>query len=166
MVYLPSIKGQVWIFDFFVAVLIFASTLIIYFDVYSDTTDTRETILEEMIETAKLSSSDLMSTGFPSNWTNATVQRVGLLTSDGKFDQTKMDQFLDMDPETGHSHLQLGTYHYFLFFEKPSGEVLTISGKNQSGEVPPPDSLVVQTTRLGVYAGDFIQARLLLWRIP
>jgi hypothetical protein len=167
MVRFSSTKtGQVWFFDFMIAVLIFVGTLTLYFNVKDDATDTRQLEFDDMIGRSKIATSDLMSEGYPTTWNSTNVTRIGLMDAQGRFDALKIQEFYSMGNSSVRTKLSLGPVHLFLYLARPNGTVLTFGGMNQTGEIPTSESMIVQTTRLGVYGSDFVQLKMLAWREP
>ena len=107
--------------------LIFVVALTIYF-VYTTNLSKEDTLLlNDIIFEAKLVSSSLVSEGYPSNWNNNTVKRIGLTDNNQRINKNKLRNFANL-PYT-HSKKILGTvYDYLIFFEDTNGTILNIGG--------------------------------------
>jgi len=126
-VLLISTKAQAWYTDFVIAMLMFAVTLTIYF-VYT-TNLSKEDIgsLNDLVSEAKLVSSSLVSEGYPSDWNNNTVKRIGLTDGNQKINSAKLRNFANLP--YNYSKKILGTvYDYTISFEDANGTTLNIGG--------------------------------------
>ena len=124
---LISTKAQAWYTDFIIAMLMFAVTLTIYF-VYT-TNLSKEDInsLNDIVSEAKLVSSSLVSGGYPSDWNNNTVKRIGLTDGNQKINTAKLRSFANLP--YNYSKKILGTvYDYTISFEDVNGTILNIGG--------------------------------------
>ena len=79
-----------------------------------------------MLTDAKAISSSLALSGYPVDWDNATVIRIGI-TDDQQLNATKIKLFQQLNYSS--TKKKFGTaYDYFIFFVNNSEDVLNISG--------------------------------------
>lgn len=124
---LISTKAQAWYTDFSIAMLMFAVALTIY--VVYTTNLSKEDIssLNDLVSEAKLVSSSLVSEGYPLDWNNDTVKRIGLTDNNQKINIVKLRSFSNLP--YNYSKKILGTvYDYTLSFEDTNGTTLNIGG--------------------------------------
>src|SRR3989344_8728978 len=83
-------NAQMWFMDFTIGIIIFSLVLITYYT-YTTNISKQDTIaLNDLVSDSKSVSSSLMLAGFPENWDNETVQRIGLTNNDQQADETKL----------------------------------------------------------------------------
>ncbi|MBI2653446.1 hypothetical protein HYX02_01410 [Candidatus Woesearchaeota archaeon] len=112
--------------DFGIALLLFIFTLVVYFSYTNNLQKQEQGELDAMISDAKLISSALALSGYPADWDNTTVVRLGLADQQ-KVNVTKVKNFKNYDYKT--SRRLFGTvYEYAVFFVNNKGEVLNING--------------------------------------
>jgi len=118
-------KAQAWYTDFAVALLLFIFTLVVYFSYINNVQREEKSGLDVVIKDAKAISSALVLSGYPINWTNETVIRVGL-ADDHKLNSTKLRAFKRLNYSITKKYF--GTiYDYFVYFVDKKGEVLNIN---------------------------------------
>jgi len=80
-----------------------------------------------VISNSKSVSSSLVSEGYPSDWNNNIVKRIGLTNNDQRIDKRKIIEFMKIN--YNESKKLLGTvYDYVLFFVNESEDVQNIEG--------------------------------------
>lgn len=157
--------------DFAIALLLFTFTLVVYFS-YTNNVQKQETgDLDAMLTDAKAISSSLVLSGYPANWDNTTVIRIGI-SDEQNINTTKIKLFKKYDYKN--SKNKFGTqYDYLIFFLSSKGEVLNINGACSIGDPlvnttfniksayyyqDPADSFLKdfmsQTFRADIYFGD------------
>ena len=111
--------------DFGIALLLFIFTLAVYLSYINNVQREGKSGLDVVIKDAKAISSALVLSGYPTNWTNETVIRVGL-ANDHKLASTKLRAFKRLNYSITKKYF--GTiYDYFVYFVDKNGEVLNIN---------------------------------------
>ena len=120
-----STKAQAWYMDFAIALLLFIFTLVVYFSYTTNFQKQEKGELDTMLTDAKSISSSLALSGYPINWDNTTVIRIGI-ADEQKINATKVKNFKKYDYKN--SKRLFGTpYDYIVFFVNDKGEVLNIN---------------------------------------
>jgi len=120
-----STKAQAWYADFAVALLLFIFTLAVYFSYINNVQREEKSGLDVVIKDAKAISSALVLSGYPTNWTNETVIRVGI-ADDHKLNSIKLRAFKRLNYSITKKYF--GTiYNYFVYFVDKKGEPLNIN---------------------------------------
>ena len=87
MIFKRNKKGQIWISDYTLSLLLFVAALFIAFKILLNGFTTNSTFVDLRADASKISET-FLSEGYPVNWTNNTVIKPGLLL-DGRLDITK-----------------------------------------------------------------------------
>ncbi|MBI2659506.1 hypothetical protein HYX05_05405 [Candidatus Woesearchaeota archaeon] len=118
-------KSQAWYMDFAIALLLFTFTLVVYFSYTSNFQKQEKGDLDSMLADAKAISSSLALSGYPPNWNNETVIRIGI--ADGqKVNATKIKYFKQLNYND--TKKKFGTvYEYFVFFTGEDDEVKNLN---------------------------------------
>ena len=112
--------------DFAIALLLFTFTLAVYFGYANNFQKQEKGELDALITDAKSISSSLALPGYPNNWNNETVIRMGI-AEEHRINSTKVSNFKLMNYNA--SKRIFGTiYEYFVFFTNDKGEVLNVNG--------------------------------------
>ena len=112
--------------DFAIALLLFTFTVVVYFSYTNNFQKQEKGDLDFMLGDAKSISSSLALRGYPNDWDNTTVLRIGL-AEEQKINSTKVKLFKQYDYKN--SKRRFGTqYDYLVFFVNSKGEVLNING--------------------------------------
>ena len=118
-------KSQAWFMDFAIALLLFTFTLVVYFSYTTNFQKQESGELDVMLSDAKAISSSLALSGYPNDWDNTTVIRIGI-ADEQKLNATKVKLFKQLDYKS--SKKRFGTqYDYVVFFVNEKGEVLNIN---------------------------------------
>ncbi len=118
-------KAQMWFMDFVIGIIIFSLVLITYYTYTTNISKQDAVILNDIISDSKSVSSSLMLAGFPENWDNETVQRIGLMGSNRKVNETKLRYLSDISYKEAKKIL--GTvYDFFMFLEDKNGNLINI----------------------------------------
>ncbi|MBS3105716.1 hypothetical protein J4234_05655 [Candidatus Woesearchaeota archaeon] len=118
--------------DFAIALLLFIFTLVVYFSYASNFQKQEKGDLGEMLADAKAISSSLALSGYPTNWDNTTVIRIGI-ADEQKINVIKIKYFKQLNYSKTKTYF--GTfYDYFVFFVNDKGEVLNINGFCGTGQ--------------------------------
>src|SRR3989344_2082391 len=118
-------KSQAWYMDFAVALLLFTFTLVVYFSYTNNFQKQEYGSINMLVKDAKSISSSLAVEGYPDDWTNSTVIRVGIADNQ-KLNATKVKRLRQLNYSV--SKRKLGTvYDYFVFFANENDEVLNVN---------------------------------------
>lgn len=111
--------------DFAIALLLFTFTLVVYFSYTNNFQKQEKGELDIMLTDAKSISSSLALSGYPPDWDNLTVIRIGIL--DGQtLNTTKMKSFKQLN-YTNAKKIFATQYEYFVFFVDSNKNVLNIN---------------------------------------
>lgn len=119
-------KAQAWYMDFVIALLLFTFTLVIYFSYINNFQKQDEGLLDELVTDAKTISSSLVLSGFPTDWDNSSVVRIGLIDNE-KLNSTKIKSFKKISYSSTKKRFST-PYDYFVFFVNDNSEVLNVNG--------------------------------------
>lgn len=112
--------------DFGVALLLFTFTVAVYFSYTNNIQKEEQGELNSMISDARAISSSLTLSGYPSNWDNTTVLRIGI-ADDQRVNTTKLKYLKQLNYQQAKT--KFGTiYDYFVFFTNNKGEILNLRG--------------------------------------
>lgn len=112
--------------DFAIAFLLFTFTLAVYFGYTNNFQREEQSNLDALLADAKSISSSLVLSGYPADWDNSTVIRIGI-ADEQKVNATKWKTFKKLNYTA--TKRKFGTpYEYFTFFVNSKGEVLNING--------------------------------------
>src|SRR3989338_8449780 len=120
-----STKAQAWYMDFAIALLLFTFTLVVYFSYTNNFQKQEKGNLDAMVKDAKAISSSLVLSGYPVDWKNETVIRIGV-ADEQQLNATKVKEFKRMDYNMTRK-IFATPYNYFIFFINENGEVLNVN---------------------------------------
>jgi len=112
--------------DFAIALLIFVVTLAVYFNYANNFQKQEKGDIDYMINEATAISSSLALGGYPNDWDNTSVIRIGI-SNEQKLNSSKLKNFKKLDYAITKRKFAT-TYDYFVFFVNNKGEVLNING--------------------------------------
>ncbi|MFC1753263.1 hypothetical protein ACFL96_07705 [Thermoproteota archaeon] len=151
-------KAQVWYTDFFIGLLIFIVAMTGYLAyTYSDSVEEKGE-LSELIIDAKVIASSLISEGYPSDWNESNVTRIGLTDGDYRLMEEKLDAFNDLSYDD-RADLLGTTKDYYFYIQYQNGTEFNHLGMNGSSAVK-----LVQMTRIVVYNDTFVKMVFYLWQ--
>lgn len=155
-------EGQAWGFDLMVASILFIMGMASLY-VYTINYPLGEAEpVHSMLYDATNIASIIFSEGYPSNWDQTNVVRIGILT-DNKVDEVKLANFYNL-ANTNYKSTQglfRTKYNYYLYFSEPmniSGNLVEGIGNKSSS----PNDLF-QITRFVAYRNKTITANVYLW---
>ena len=112
--------------DFAIATLLFLFTIIVYFSYTSNFQSQSSSDLDVVLKDAKAISSSLASSGYPANWDNTNVIRIGIADSQ-KINATKLKYFKQLNYSIAKK--DFATYYdYFVYFTDNNNQILNING--------------------------------------
>lgn len=118
--------------DFAIALLLFTFTVVVYFSYTNNFQKQEKGGLDVLLTDAKSISSSLVLSGYPNNWDNTTVVRIGI-ADEQKINITKLKSFKQLNYSL--TKKKFGTvYDYFVFFVNNNGDVLNINGICGAGQ--------------------------------
>ena len=126
-----SLKSQAWFMDFAIGLLLFAFTLAIYFSYTNNFPNEDKGNLNLMLKDAKSISSSLALEGYPDDWSNQTVIRIGV-TDNQQLNGTKLKKLKQLNYTSSRKKFAT-SYDYFVYFEGSNGNVLNVNGVCGSG---------------------------------
>ncbi|MBI2647562.1 hypothetical protein HYW99_03725 [Candidatus Woesearchaeota archaeon] len=112
--------------DFIIALMIFIFTLVVYFSYTTNFQKQEKGDLGIIIKDMQSIASSLTLSGYPQNWDNATVIRIGI-ADEQRLNVTKLRYLKNLNYSI--SKKKLATpYDYFVFFVNENDTVLNIYG--------------------------------------
>ncbi|MEM4267489.1 MAG: hypothetical protein QXK37_01525 [Candidatus Woesearchaeota archaeon] len=127
--------GQVWYQDFIIAIVIFSISMAFIFSFIPNIREQKLKKIEEVYNDARSISGGLMTEGYPPDWTNTTVRRIGLFKSDYVLDKSKADRFANLTNSSYYkSKFLFGSRSDFaVFFKSPDGRLRKIGSQYYIG---------------------------------
>lgn len=150
-------NAQVWFLDFMVGLMIFMIVVFIYYNYQNNLTGDVEAVWDEMIIDSKAISSSLMSQGYPQDWNETTVERIGLLNGSYRLSQERLEAFAAM-PYNLTTSLFNTRFEFYFFLESQNGTESYATGMEPAGQ-----KYLVQATRLAIYNSSVYRMVLYLW---
>ena len=121
-------NAQMWFMDFVIGIIIFSLVLIAYYTYTTNISKQDAVVLNDIISDSKSVSSSLMLAGFPENWDNETVQRIGITGNNQNVNETKLRYLSDISYKEAKK--LLGTvYDFFMFLEDGNGNLINIGSE-------------------------------------
>ena len=112
--------------DFAIGLLLFTFTLVVYFSYTNNFQKEDRGGLDILVKDAKSISSSLALSGYPTDWDNTTVIRIGI-SDEQKINVTKVASFKQLAYNFT-KKIFATSYDYFVFFTDSHGDVLNING--------------------------------------
>jgi len=119
-------KAQAWFMDFAISLLLFAFTIVVYLSYTNNFQQQDQSELNNMLSDANSVSSSLVLSGYPTNWDNRTVIRIGI-ADDQKINSTKIKNFKQLNYSLSKKDFAT-TFDYFVFFVNDKNEVMNVYG--------------------------------------
>ncbi|MEK6899171.1 MAG: hypothetical protein AABW79_03685 [Nanoarchaeota archaeon] len=155
-------RGQAWGFDLIIATVLFSAAIIAFY-LYSFNYNNENTSISSDLEAeARLIASSLLSSGNPENWTESSVTRIGLTTSN-KLNETKLIQYqnlLESDYGRAKSLLNAKRDFYILFSEPIS---INDESVESIGLPPEEHDNLIKIERITNYKGQTITFFVEVW---
>ena len=157
-------KGQVWSLDFVVALVIFSIALYFFYSYGAASLETQNEEIEEMFIQAEQLSQNLISSGYPNNWTNSSVISIGLTDGETRLEVNKIAEFSKMNYQDA-KNLLSSKYDFQVKFKDKNNQTLeiannTILGKNMTSEDP---NNIIPIKRFLFYNTEIITMEVLVW---
>jgi hypothetical protein len=163
-------KAQIWSLDVMVGTALFLTSIMIFF-IYSfnQPSEARES-LDLLTYDARSVAQDLLSEGYPTNWTSSNVTKIGLTTSN-KINQSKLQELYNMIHIQGNYQLaknkfQTGYDFYFFLSENMTVSTGPIQGIGKPGTTPENIDAkdLIKITRYTIYQNKTTPLYLYLWQ--
>lgn len=155
-------KAQAWGFDIIIATGIFIFGIIAFFLYTVNYPTGEQDKLDDLLYEGNIIADNLLSEGYPENWTTSTVSKIGLL-NDRIISQEKLEYFNQLSTtEYGRTKIILGTkYNYFINFSSP----IQISGSNIEGIglAPYNTKNSIKVSRVSIYQNKPVSIEVQVW---
>ena len=156
-----SKKAQVWYIDLIIGLLIFTLAVVMFQNVFGNLSAVDASMIIDLYGDAKSISSSLLSKGYPENWNNATIERIGI-ADNYRINSTKLDNFMNLS--YNRTRNLLGTnYEYWVFFEDRNHTLIQINGKNGTGYKYGAPEKLAQVVRLVVKDSQIVRMVVQVW---
>jgi hypothetical protein len=162
-------KGQIWSLDLMAGIALFLVGILIFFIYTLNQPSQAKETLELLTYDGKIIADNLLSEGYPSNWTPSTAITIGI-TSSSKINQTKLETLYQMiytdNDYTRTKNLFNTEYEYYFFLE----ENMTAGGNSIEGIGKPgatPENInaknLIKITRYTIYQNKTTPLYLYIW---
>ncbi len=155
-------KAQGWGFDLMIGVIIFEIAIVAFFLYSINSTEETEQSISSLNYEANNIANSLLSEGYPAEWTEADVSKIGLL-SNNKINETKLSQFYSLSlSDYSRTKLLLNTKKdYYISFS----ENITLNNNSIShiGYLPANPQNLIKATRLASYNNRPIPIYVNVW---
>ena len=121
-----SIKSQVWTTDFIISIMLFIALFLLFGKTIFDLTNDSKEDIVPLITEGRAVSDSLISEGYPVNWNNATVSKIGL-TADNRIDASKISAFYSMNYSEA-KRLFNTPYDFFVFLSDENNKLISVEG--------------------------------------
>ncbi|MCH7850435.1 MAG: hypothetical protein IH845_02220 [Nanoarchaeota archaeon] len=169
IIYLPKIgaRGQAWGMDLMVATMIFTLALISFYLFSFNLNTGDKDQLDSLSFDGRIITNTLLSSGFPTDWTEFNVVEIGILTDD-KIDESKLEKFYNFSRDNySMTKAAFNTkYDYYFFLDNN----MTINSVNVDGIGKPgvnryniSATNLIKIERVVVYKNSPVGARLYIW---
>ncbi len=158
-------KGQAWGFDLMIALVIFISGIVLFYLFSLNSPSQGTETLDELRYEAQLIGSNLVTPGFPTDWTSATVVQIGI-TDNGKINQTKLDRLYNITTApSGYSATRsLFNTHNEYFFNFSTQMFIEGNPVEGIGNQPSSASNIIRYSRLAIYNDQPVTISILSWQ--
>jgi len=118
-------RSQVWFFDLVIGLSIFIAALAVYYT-YLSSSIAEDSTISNILSDGITISSTLLGGGYPSNWTNDTIVRLGITDNNHRVNHSKIIKVLNLSYPSLRSILNT-RYDFFVFFRDSNGCLLNLS---------------------------------------
>lgn len=161
---MPNKKAQAWGFDAMVAIVVFVTTIAVFYLFTLNYQYKTDTTLEELRYDSNKIADSLLSEGYPEDWNENNVVRIGILT-DNKINSTKIKQFNNLAKNSYSNTLSLfgirNNYYVNL------SEAISVEGEPEPlqifGSVPSETKNAIKITRYSSYSNKPINIYVTSW---
>ncbi len=147
-------KAQSWYIDFIFGVVVFSLCIILFYKFVPNLSQQELSSLNEVYQDCKLLSESVSSSGYPENWTNDSVQRIGITDRGIIINGSKVAKFDEMTKEDYSRVKNIFSLKadFVLFFTNSSDEPVSINGVYYIGY---PDVSLSADNRINMSAIDY-----------
>jgi hypothetical protein len=122
-----STKSQVWTTDFIISIMLFIALFLLFGKTIFDLTNESREEISPLVMEGKAVSDSLVSEGYPENWNNDTVSKIGL-TTDNRIDGSKISAFYSMNYSDA-KKLFNTPYDFFVFLSDENNKLISVDGR-------------------------------------
>ena len=152
-------KAQVWSLDFIIAIAFFAISLTIYFKYAGQIFNEDEMNLEELrIEAASISSS-LMTPGYPQDWNESNVERIGISTDGSTISPEKLESFRTISTSYEKTRKLLSASHQYYIQLSNNSTNISLSGLKYSATA----KLIATAEKIVLYNNSLFRLSVYSW---
>ena len=160
-------KAQIWGLDLVIAMIIFLGGVFLFYNYSINSAFGEEQSIEELTTNAKVMSSYLVSTGYPTNWNSSDVTLIGLTDGQNKLVKEKVDTFssISLSDYSMARRLLSATNNFYVYFEDSQNSTIFIGnysfiGKDYSYDDP---DNIIKIVRYVFYNSTIIKMVILVW---
>ncbi|MBU0467338.1 MAG: hypothetical protein KJ718_04700 [Nanoarchaeota archaeon] len=143
-------EAQAWGFDLIVGFMIFTVAIVTFYFFALNFSGQDEEISQELVFEGKLIGESLLSEGSPKNWDPSDVVIIGILDSEGKINETKLQNFLLLDYDTTKELFNI-RHDYYINFSK---ELNVSGGVSGVGNMDDGSENLAVVRRVSSYNGE------------
>lgn len=119
-------RAQAWYIDFAIGALLFIFTIVVYLGYTNNFQSQGNGAVDVLLKDAKAISSSLVLSGYPDNWDNTNVIRIGI-ADNHKINGIKINNFKNLNYSL--TKKDFATYYdYFVYFADSNNQVLNVQG--------------------------------------
>jgi len=160
-------KGQIWSLDLSVSAMVFlvvAAALLFAWTYASNETGTGLEMKRMEARAVDISEALVAATGTPADWSAADVRTIGLASSEGMLNATKVASFVSMGYEEARTRLGAGIYGFYFRVRDGSNATLSLGGlPAEAGAYPANATLIVPVERYVSANGTPAVMEFMLW---
>lgn len=124
-------KAQGWSLDIMIAGSIFIVGLVVFYFYSMNNPGESEETMDNLFYNGEIITESLLSEGYPKNWNINNVVTIGILDSNNKINETKLELFYNLSADDYNKTRRLFNtrYDYYFFLT----ETMTVNGTNIEG---------------------------------
>ena len=157
-------RAQAWGFDLIIATMIFLAGIIIFY-IYSLNypSEGRDT-LDSLFYEGGVIAESLLSEGFPDDWTEDNVIKIGLLNN-GKVNETKLERLYNLTNTTSGYSQSLSVFNtkYNYYFNFSESMVINSAKVDYIGKKDPIVENLIKITRFTAYKNKPVSLNIYIW---
>jgi len=130
-----STKSQVWYLDYIIGIFIFTICILLFFKFIPNIDHQELDSINEVYLDARTVSNSLATAGYPNNWTNETVERIGITNGNNVISSEKLKEFkkmVDTDYKKTRTLFNLRS-DYVVYFTDKNDKPTNLSGIHYLG---------------------------------
>ncbi|MFC1768668.1 hypothetical protein ACFLZX_02795 [Nanoarchaeota archaeon] len=159
-----STKGQVWSLDMIIGIVLFMGALLLFYKLSINNLDTSQHDSDLILLEAQLMSGNLLSAGYPYNWTSDEVVSIGITDGDFRIDEDKVVEFSKIEYIFTKDLLST-TRDYSVSFLDRGDNPIEIAGLSSVGlnisQYNPPN--IIKITRFVIFNSSIIKLEVSVW---